>query len=262
MPLFNRNKEKIALALGGGAARGLANIGVLKVLDREKVPLDLITGSSIGALIGAAYGLGMHPEEMEEAAIKFTWDELADFSISRMSLLKGKKLENIIEQFTDNKAFKDMKIPFGLTTTNIETGKELIYTDGDLQKLIKASCSWPGFFPPVDIEKKKLVDGGIKNSIPVRCARELGATKVIAVHIGFCIKQGKLDNLFQMFMQSIQILGKELDNYQSKEADVIIEPALFNIDQFAFNQAKRIIDDAVKATERAMPEIRKKMHFH
>ena len=259
MPLFK--KRKIALALGGGAARGIANIGVLKILKREKIPIDLIVGSSIGGLVGASYCLGVPTYTMEKAALKFSWDKLADFSISRWSVIKGKKLEKIIAEFTDKKTFSDAEIPFAITTTDIETGEELVHTKGNLQKIIRASCSWPGIFPPVVIEGKKLVDGGIRNSIPVKMARDLGATMVIAVDIGFCVKKGKVDNLFQMFIQSIQILGEELDSYQSMQADVIIKPKLLNIDQFAFHRAKRAMQDGEEAAKAAIPKIKKKLRL-
>ena len=252
-------KQKIALVLGGGSARGLANIGVLKVLERERVPIDLIVGSSIGALMAASYCLGEPLYKTEEAALKFSWDKLADFSISRTSLLKGKKLEKVIHGLTDKKGFKDARIPFAVTTTDIETGEELVHTKGNLQKLLQASCSWPGIFPSVTIDGRKLVDGGIRNSIPVKMARKLGATKIIAVYIGFYAKKGKLDNLFQLFIQSIQILGEELDSYQSMQADVIIKPRLVDIDQFAFHKAKEAISDGEIAAKKAMPEIRKKL---
>ena len=252
-------KRKVALALGGGAARGFANIGVLKVIDRERIPIDLLVGSSIGALAAALYGLGIPIYQMEKAAMQFSWDKLTDLSISRFSMLKGKKLEKIIKDFTDGKGFSDAKIPFAIATTDIEAGEEVVFTKGDLQKIIQASCSWPGIFPPVVVDGRKLVDGGIRNSIPVKMAKRLGATHVIAVDIGFCVKKGRLDNLFQMFVQSIQILGEELDNYQSKQADVMIKPRLHNIDQFAFDRAKQAIRDGEDATEKAIPEIRKKL---
>lgn len=255
-------KPKIVLALGGGAARGIANIGVLKVLHREGIPIDLVVGTSIGGLIGAAYCLGVHPYYMEKVALKFSWKKLADFSISRISLIKGKKLTKFVSDFTDKKTFKDMKIPFAITTTDIETGEEQLHTKGNLQKLIRASCSWPGIFAPVIIDGRKLTDGGIRNSIPVKMAKRLGATKIIAVDIGFCVRKGKISNLFQMFIQSIQILGEELDAYQSKQADVIIKPKLHNIDQFAFNRAKTAIRDGEEAAKEAIPKIRKKLKLN
>ncbi|MFC1576561.1 patatin-like phospholipase family protein [Candidatus Omnitrophota bacterium] len=255
MQLFKR--KKIALALGGGSARGFANIGVLKVLEREKIPVDFVVGSSIGALTAALYSLGMPASVMEEAALKFSWDKLVDLGISRTAMLKGKKLEALVGELIGGKGFSDTKIPIAITTTDIETGEELTYTKGNLQKLVQASCSWPGIFPPVEIEGRKLTDGGIRSSIPVKMIKKLGEYKVIAVHIGFCVKKGKLDNLFQMFVQSVQILGQELDRYQSMQADVVIEPELHEIDQFAFDKAKQAIRDGEDATEKVLSAIKK-----
>lgn len=257
MPFFKQ--RKIAVALGGGSARGFANIGVLKVLDRERIPIDLLIGSSMGAIAAALYGLGMPIHLMEEAALGFTWEKLTDFAISRTSMLKGKKLEKIIDDLIGKKGFADSKIPIAVTTTDIETGEELVHTSGNLKRVVLASCSWPGIFPPVTINGRKLTDGGIRNSVPVKTAKQLGATKIIAVEIGFCVKKGDLDNLFQLFIQSIQILGEELDKYQSSHADVTIKPRLHNIDQFAFDRAKQTIRDGEDATEKALPEIRKKL---
>jgi NTE family protein len=260
MALFK--KRKVALALGGGSARGIANIGVLKVLERERIPVDLIIGSSIGSLVGASYSLGVPTYRMEKAALKFSMEQLADFRLSKKSLLKGKKLEKIIAEFTDAKGFSDAQIPIAITTTDIESGEEVVHTKGDLQKIIKASCSWPGIFPPVSIDGRSLTDGGIRNSIPVKMAKRLGATFIIAVDIGFCVKKGKLDNIFQLFIQSVQILGEELDNYQSKQADVIIKPKLIEIDQFAFHRSKQAMVDGEEAAQNAVPEIRKKLKLN
>lgn len=252
-------KPKIALALGGGAARGFANIGVLKVLEKERIPFDMIVGSSIGALTAAMYSIGVPTYKMEEEALKFSWNKLADFSISKKALIKGKKLEKIVSELTDSKTFSDTQIPIAITTTDIETGEELVHTKGSLQKLVQASCSWPGIFPPVEVDGRKLVDGGIRNSIPVKVARRLGAKIIIAVDVGFCVKVQKVDNLFQMLIQSIQILGEELDTYQSMQADIVIKPKLHNIDQFAFDKAKEAIRDGEDATRQVIPAIRKKL---
>lgn len=254
-------KRKIALALGGGSARGIANVGVLKVLERERIPIDLIVGSSIGSLIGAMYAMGIPTYKIEKTALKISTNKIADFRFSRHSLLKGEKLANIIKEYTGEKKFSDALVPLAITTTDIETGEELLHTKGDLQKILKASCSWPGIFPSVLIDGRQLTDGGIRNSIPVKMAKRLGATFVIAVDIGFCAKKGHLDNIFQLFIQSIQILGEELDTYQSKEADVIIKPKLHGIDQFAFHRAKQAIADGEEAAEKAIREIRKKLRL-
>ena len=252
-------KRKIVLALGGGAARGLANVGVIKVFEREGIPLDLVVGSSIGALIAAGYCLGIPTYRVEKTCLEFTTAKLTDLSVSRKGFLKGKKLEDLICSFIEGRTFEDTKTPLAVTTTDVETGEEVVFTKGNLEKVLLASCSWPGIFPAIEINGRKLVDGGIRNSIPVKNAHDLGATFVIAVHIGFCVKTTALDNPFQLFIQSIQILGEELDRYQTMNADVIIKPALIDLDQFGFDRAKEAITDGEKAAEEALPEIKKKL---
>ncbi|MDD3088426.1 MAG: patatin-like phospholipase family protein, partial [Candidatus Omnitrophica bacterium] len=143
MGLFKKNK--VVLALGGGSARGLANLGVLKVFEKQfgrgHLPFHMMVGTSIGSLIGAAYCLGIPISELEDMAVDFNWPTIADPGLYTTGLIKGDKLERIIGRIIGGRGFEDMKIPFALTTTDIETGEELIHDSGDLVKLIRASCS-------------------------------------------------------------------------------------------------------------------------
>ena len=251
-------KRKVALALGGGSARGFATIGVLKVLEKHKVPIDSLIGSSIGGLIGASYSLGMSIEEMEEAALKFTWQDITDVTMPKLAIMKGEKLAKIVERFTDHKTFSDCSMPLAITATDIESGDEVLFTSGNMQKIILASCSWPGFFPPVEVDGKFLSDGGIRNSVPVKWAKKLGATFTIAVKLGFSPQKIRVDNIFQMMIQSIQIMGEELDKYQSMQADIIIEPDLKGVNQLDFDKTEEIILSGEVAAEH---EIKKIKHF-
>jgi len=249
-------KRKVVLALGGGSARGLANIGVLKVLEQHKVPIDLLVGSSMGALIGAAYSGGIPIEKMEKLAWEFKVQDITDVTMPRLAILKGKKLENKIRELTGNISYSDCKIPMAITATNIKNGEELIFTDGDLQKIIKASCSWPGFYPPVKIDGNLLADGGIRHGVPVKWAKELGATFIIAVKVGFAPQKIDENNIFQTLVQSIQIMGEELDKYQSMQANVVIDPKLDNINQLDFDKAREIILIGEAACEREIKRIK------
>ncbi|MCK4462962.1 MAG: patatin-like phospholipase family protein [Candidatus Omnitrophica bacterium] len=250
-------KRKVALALGGGSARGFANIGVLKVLERHKVPIDTLIGSSIGGLIGASRSLGMSLEEMEEAALKFTWQDITDVTMPKLAIMKGEKLAKTVERFTDHKTFSDCSIPLAITATDIENGDEILFTSGNMQKIIQASCSWPGFFPPVEVDGKFLSDGGVRNSVPVKWAKKLGATFTIAVKLGFAPQKIKADNILQMMIQSIQIMGEELDKYQSMQANIIIEPDLKGINQLDFDKTREIILSGEIAAEREIKKIKR-----
>jgi NTE family protein len=261
MDILRRRKN--VLVLGGGSARGICNIGVLKVLERYfgkgKLPFDMVIGTSIGSLIGAAYCLGMPLEELERRASAFTWTRLVDFGVYPTGLIKGDKLENIIKDCVDGMGFQDMRIPFALTTTDIETGEERTHDSGDLIKLIRASCSWPGIFTAVDVEGRLLVDGGVRNSIPTKAAHEHGATFVLAVNPGFAVKNQKMNNVLHAIVQSVQIMGEELNAYQSGRADFIIKPELKNIDQFDFDKAGYIIKMGEVATEEVIGKLKSRM---
>lgn len=258
MWLFKRRKKK-ALVLSGGSARGMAHLGVVKVLKREKIKFDLVVGTSIGALIGAIYCLDQSLDEVEKIALKITAGDILDVTISRMGLTEGNRLENLIKHTIGNKTFKDLKIPLAITALDIESGEEAYFTDGDdLAKIIKASCSLPGIFKPVELNGKLFIDGGISQHLPTDIARRLGAEIIVAADVGFCVKRGKINNMLGVIMQSIQIMGEELSLYQSSKADILIKPKLgAEIDQLAFQKAAEIIKKGEEATEEKLPLIKK-----
>ena len=196
MGLFPKKKREVTLVLGGGSARGIDHLGVLKVLDKEKIWINKIVGTSMGALIGAAYSVGVPVERMEEKAYRFSLKRLLDPTMPNMGLLAGEKLEGTIKDILENKTFKDCKIPIAIVATDIERNEEVVYQDGDLVKIIRASCSWPGIFNPVRVDGRLLVDGGIKNSVPTKIARFLNADYMIAVDVGFCVRRGRIGKIF------------------------------------------------------------------
>lgn len=259
------HKQKRILALGGGGARGLCNIGVIKVLEKHfgkgHLPFDMVVGTSIGSLIGAAYCLGTNIEEIERKAHHFKWQNIVDLGFHRTGLIKGDKFAKIIVDIIGKKGFKDMKIPFALTTTVIETGGEMIHTSGELVKLIQASCAWPGVFSAVEVDGMLLSDGGVRNSIPTKAAQELGGTFIIAVNPGFGIKKQKVRNAIEALIQTVQIMGEELNAYQAEVADVAIKPVLENIDQFDFDKAAIIIQNGELAAEKEMTLLKRKLFW-
>ncbi|MGB3113352.1 MAG: patatin-like phospholipase family protein, partial [Candidatus Omnitrophota bacterium] len=232
-----------------------------KHFGREKMPFDMIIGTSIGSLVGASYCLGMTVEEIERRALEFNWPNIVDLGFYPTGLIKGDKLESVIRDCVDDKKFENMRIPFALATTDLRTGEELLHTSGDLVKLIRASCSWPGIFNAVEIDGKLLVDGGVRNSIPTKGAYGLGATFVVAVDPGFAIKNSRINNVFEAFIQGVQIMGEELNLYQGRSADLVIKPALQNIDQFGFDKAAEIIAEGVVSAEQSMNRLKRKLFF-
>lgn len=257
--MFNpfQKKRSVTLVLGGGSARGIAHVGVLKVFEREKIPIDMIVGTSMGALIGAAHAVGDPITSMERKAMKFSVNKLLDPIVPKLGMLAGNRLEGVIRTLLDGKTFDDCRIPFIAVTTDIETGEEVIHRTGDLSKVVRASCSWPGIFSPVKIDGRLLVDGGIKNSVPTRIARALGADYIIAVDVGFCVRNGKIENIFQMILQAFQIEGEELNKYQTVGADAVIKIDLPNIDQIAFERATEIIRRGQDSAEMKIAQIKR-----
>ncbi len=184
---------KIGLALGSGSARGLAHIGVLKVLEREKIPIDLIVGTSIGSQIGGIYASGIDAVTIEEIALNISWQQTAKIffpTISKSGLVDGSKIEKFVENFIGMKTFPKLRIPFAVVATDIETGKEIIIKTGSVSKAIRASCSIPGIFAPMKYRNKYLVDGGLVNPIPADVARRIGADIVIGVNVMSDITRG------------------------------------------------------------------------
>jgi len=260
MGIFKKRRKKVALVLGGGGARGLAHIGVIKVLEREDIKIDMVVGTSMGAVVGAAYSLGLPASHMEKRATTLSWTDLFDPIIPKMGLIEGEKLEAVIRDLVENKTFLDTKIPLALVTTDIERAEEVIYTSGNLVKIARASCSWPGIFTPQRIDGRLIVDGGIKNSVPVSVARQLGADIIIACDVGYCVTTDvELNNIFRLILQSFQIMGEELNTYQARLADIVIEPDLGRMDQAAFNRASDIINKGQEAAEKMLPRLQKKL---
>ncbi len=256
-----RRKRKVTLVLGGGTARGLAHIGVLKVLERERIPIDNIVGTSMGALIGAAYATGVPLEKMEERAHKFSVKKLLDPTLPKIGLLSGDKLENIIKDTLEGRGFEHCKIPLTVVTTDIEKNEEIPHKKGNLSKIVRASCSWPGIFNPVRIDGRLLVDGGIKNSVPTKIAKKSDYDYMIAVDVGFCVKLGKITNIFEILLQSFQIMGHELNQYQADEADSVITVDLGDFDQAAFHRSHEAIKKGAEAAEKMVDQIKRDLHI-
>jgi NTE family protein len=260
---MNRQNKKTALVLGGGAARGIAHIGALKVFKRHKLNFDIVVGTSIGSLIGAVYALGLSLKKIEDVALNTTWKDLSDFALSKTGFLEGRNLERIIEGLLDEKGFPDLKKELAIIATDIENGEEVVISSGNLARAIRASCSIPGIFIPARIDGRMLVDGGLRSNVPSEQARLMGADFIVAIDVGYCIRKGRITNIFQVLFQSIQIIGSEHNKHETRHADIIIDvPLGENIDQMALDKAAEIIATGEKTAEEAMPRLLDLMSRH
>jgi NTE family protein len=263
---------KIGLALGSGAAKGIAHIGVIKVLEENNIPIDYIAGSSIGALVGAHYAAFKDIKRLEELIINF--DRKQGFKLFDPTfiggLVKGKKFERFIEDMLEGATFDSLQIPFAAVATNFHNARPVVLTDGNLTKAIRASASAPAFFQPIEYNNKLLADGGLSNPVPVDIVKLMGANIVIAVNLDTVYSESNLlkaPPLTKVPVHSIDILRHNLSLQSTKTADVIIAPhGDYHIGfigwNFFFNtdKTKTVLHAGEKAAEEMLPEIQKILH--
>jgi NTE family protein len=268
-------KKKIGLALSGGAARGLAHIGVLQVLREEGIPIDMIAGTSAGAVMGAVYAAGQEIDRIVEHALDAGWKRLApliDPSFPKSGFIKGRKLTSLLSTYVGgNIRFSDLKIPLACVATDIDTGEEVVINSGPLLEALRATISIPGIFTVVKREGRHLVDGGLTTPVPVNVVRRMGADLVIAVNVNpdissriggvskKRIEARKEPNIFQIMIQSIYITTNAVARHSLEEADIIIEPDLSNIGAGDFQKARELISQGQQAAREAIPDIKQKL---
>jgi len=245
---FSRS-HRVGLALGGGAARGLALIGVLKALEEEGIPVDYVAGTSVGSLVGAALCAGLSWQEILERARGIDWSVIASPILPRMGLLNMNKLQRLIEDTVGDRTFESLAIPFCAVVTDITTGEQVILSEGPVGRAVRASCSIPGFFEPVAIDGRSLVDGGLVNNVPVNVVRNMGADIVIGVSLhGDRSHAAPPRNVFEVLFYSFDILMKSNESEQIAMADVVVAPELDGFPPWSF----RGIDEMVALGESAM----------
>ena len=286
-----KEKLKVGLALGGGGARGLAHIGVLKVLERENIPISLITGTSMGAIIGGAYALKKDISAIEKITKKYS--EISEFNIDfsfsererknkplflkKMSdVLKkayilnlelrkkyiddGEGVKKIVKDLVDEAAFADTKIPFAVVAADLVKGEKVILNQGKLFDALLASASIPGMFPPVILDKKILVDGGIVDVVPIQAAQSLGANFIIAVSVNQTIKKrAEFNNAVEIFFRSDSITSAELRKLQLSFADIVITPKVGRFHWSDFSKPEQCIREGEMAAQNAISELKQKL---
>jgi NTE family protein len=256
-------KPRVALVLGGGAARGFAHIGVIRALEQEKIPIDLIVGTSVGSLIGAIYASDVNSFELEWTAFMLEKDTLFDYGIfnvlTGLGAAKGDKLEEFAKSKISAANIEDLRIPFAAVATDLNRGTRVVLDKGPVARAVRASSAIPGVFPPVDHQGKFLVDGGVVDSIPVSVAREKGADMVIAVDIGESVINFNITNVVDVMLQSITIMAAENAKNRKRDADVLITPKIGDVGMLDFGQKKRCMQAGIEAAQKMMPEIKSRI---
>ncbi|MGB5158504.1 patatin-like phospholipase family protein [Desulfobacterium sp. N47] len=256
---FKEVCPKIGIALGGGGARGFAEIGVLRVLEQEKIPVDIVVGTSVGSLIGAIYADSGKVLDAEFIAITLKNEDIFDykaFSFFSGGFVTGEKLRSFLNTHLHNKNIENLKIPYGAVAVDLKTGKAVLFDRGPIARAVNASCAIPGVFVPVEIGGKIFVDGGVTDPVPVDFAIKKGADVVIAVTISPALPPITPKNPIEVAFHAITIMSSHIGVLGVKNADVVIQPDVGNIAYDDFSQKKRLIEAGEKAARAALPAIR------
>ncbi|WP_199103609.1 patatin-like phospholipase family protein [Aquitalea sp. ASV11] len=252
-------KPRVALALGGGAAKGFAHIGVIKVLEANGIVPDIITGTSAGSVVGSLYASGLNGMQLQAKAMQLDESELTDWTLSTKGFLKGEKLENYINTQLGNRPIEKLPRKLGIVATELDSGQKVVFRMGNTGQAVRASASIPNVFLPVVIGGKRYVDGGLVSPVPVSAAREMGADFVIAVDISAKPKPGKATGLFSMLDQSFNIMSGPTLAAELKQADVVVRPNVLNIGSADFEARHQAILEGEKAAQQLIPLIRSRL---
>ena len=255
----NGNKRPIVgLALGGGMARGTAHIGVLKVLERHHIPIDIIAGTSVGALIGGAYASGLSPEAIEKLAGTIRWSDLGRVTVSRLGFNSNARTEEYVRSNYPVWEFEKLRVHFGAVATDIQSGKMVVFTEGNLPLAIRASCAMPIYYTPVIVNGRMMVDGGVVGHLPAAVARMMGADIVIAVDVNSQHKPiPPPTNLFAIMAQSLSIMGRHTVSYLYQDADVVVIPRISHVRPDDLAKAPDMIQAGEEATELVARKIKR-----
>jgi len=248
----------IGVALGGGFARGMAHIGVLKVLEEEGIPVRIVTGTSVGALIGASYCSGLSLEELEKVAHACRFTTFARWTVSRYGFASNDRMVSFLARTLKVKTFEELRIPLGVTATDFNSGEGVVFHSGSIIDPVRASCAYPGMFLPVEIRGRYLVDGMLSHPVPTRPLRDMGAERVLAVHLkGTWAKGGAPRHLFVVIGQSFAIAKDAMSSLWKDAADIVVEPDVAGFAYDDFKRAGDLIRAGEVAMRQALPEVRK-----
>lgn len=258
-PPVQAPKARIGIALGGGAAKGFAHIGVIKMLEANGFQPEVVSGTSAGSVVGAFYASGMDAFAMQKQAFALDEDSIRDVSLFAGGLVKGQKLQDYVNQVVGGKSIERMRKPFAAVATQLETGERTVFVRGNTGQAVRASSSIPGVFEAVPIGKFHYVDGGVVSPVPVDAARQLGADIVIAVDISSKASGRNPGSMLGNINQSITIMGQKLGTLELARADVVIRPSVNEIGPADFEQRNNAIMEGERAALAAMPQIRAKV---
>ena len=250
---------RVALALGGGAPRGLAHIGVIEVLEENGIRPDMVTGTSAGSLVAAMYAAGHTGKELETIALNMDESRLTDWAFPGRGMIRGNALADYVREQVGNHSFDQMKIPLGIVATDLDSGKAILFRRGDVGTAVRASSAVPAVFTPVKIGTHEYVDGGLTSPVPVRSAREMGADVIIAVDISQLPDGGDTRDALHMLLQTFSIMSRSINELELKEAEIVLHPKLTGVAGTDFTLRKKNIEAGREAALAALPAIKAKV---
>lgn len=260
-PEVVKRPPRIGLALGGGAARGFAHVGVIQVLEQHGIKPDLVVGTSAGSLVAALYASGKNGRELEQAAMAMEEASLTDWSLpfGNRGMLRGAAVARYVSAQTQGRLIENMVVPLGIVATDLATGAGILFQRGDPGAAVRASSSVPGVFQPVDIAGKDYVDGGLVAPVPVAYTRQMGAELVIAVDISNPPEANTANDLLKVMLQTFAIMGQTINRHELKQADVLVKPDLAGVGSAAFSERQRSMAAGRAAMLAAMPKLKAQM---
>ncbi|WP_147654115.1 patatin-like phospholipase family protein [Vulcaniibacterium gelatinicum] len=256
LPAVPEPKVRVGLALGGGAAKGFAHIGVIKMLEANGITVDVVAGTSAGSVVGALYAGGMDAFALQEHAFALDEEKIRDVRLFSGGLVQGQKLQDYVNTLVGGRPIERLRKPFAAVATRLHDGERTVFVRGNTGQAVRASSSIPGVFEPVTIGRFRYVDGGVVSPVPVDAARQLGADVVIAVDISAKAAGEAPDSMLGIVQQSVRIMGQKLGAQELARADVVIRPQVNDIGPADFEQKNRAILEGERAALAALPQIR------
>ena len=239
----------IAIALGGGGAKGFAHIGVLKVLESHGIKPKIVTGTSAGSFVGSIYAGGKTPYQMQQIAQQLKESDLRDLTLNSQGIVLGQKLQDFVNRNVGNKPIEQFPIRFAAVATRLDNGKKAVFIKGNVGQAVRASCSIPNVFVPATIGKTKYVDGGLVSPIPVQTARDLGADIVIAVDISARPSGSQSVSMWGLLDQTINIMGQQSINFELSQANIVIQPQVGHLGTLDLKSSNQAILEGEKAAQ-------------
>ena len=252
---------RVGLALGGGAARGFAHIGVIQVLEEAGLRPDMVVGTSAGSLVAAIYASGKSGIQLQQVAESMEEATLTDWTLPIFSrgMLRGEALARYVNSQVGGKLMENMALPLGIVATDLNSGEGVLFRRGDTGTAVRASSAVPSIFQPVRIGTHEYVDGGLVAPVPVRYARQMGAELVVAVDISSVPLGNTADGALQVLLQTFNIMSKSINTFELRDADVVVTPALKGVSGADFSSRRRLIDAGRAAMLAALPQYRAKL---